>query len=55
MNDVSRLEKALDTFQKNVDTSFAGPIPNSLLARQDLEQAAFKTIGLYKYCYIGEP
>lgn len=39
MNDVSRLEKALDTFQKNVDTSFAGPIPNSLLARQDLEQA----------------
>lgn len=39
MNDVSRLEKALDTFQKNVDTSFAGPVPNSLLARQDLEQA----------------
>jgi hypothetical protein len=39
MNDVSRLEKALDSFQKNVDTSFAGPIPNSLLARQDLEQA----------------
>lgn len=39
MNDFSRLEKALDTFTKNVDTTFAGPIPNSLLARQDLEQA----------------
>jgi len=39
MNDLSRLEKALDAFEKNVDISFAGPVPNSLLARQDLEQA----------------
>ncbi len=39
MNDFSRLEKALDAFEKNVDTSFAGPVPSSLLARQDLEQA----------------
>ena len=37
--DFSRIEKALDLYEKNVDTSFAGPIPNSLLARQDLEQA----------------
>ena len=35
----SRLEKALDSFEKTVDTSFAGPVPTSLLARQDLEQA----------------
>lgn len=39
MSGLSRLEKALETFEKNVDTSFAGPIPNSLLARQDLESA----------------
>jgi len=39
MSDISRLEKGLSQFFKSVDTSFAGPIPNSLLARQDLEQA----------------
>jgi len=39
MNELSRLEKALDAFEKNVDISFAGPTPTSLLARQDLEQA----------------
>jgi len=38
-SNVSKLEKALDQFEKTVNTSFAGPIPNSLLARQDLEQA----------------
>lgn len=38
-SDLSRLDKALSQFEKNVDTSFAGPVPNSLLARQDLEQA----------------
>lgn len=37
--DTSRLTKALDRFEKTVNTSFAGPIPNSLLARQDLESA----------------
>lgn len=35
----SRLERALEKFEKSVNTSFAGPIPNSLLARQDLEAA----------------
>ncbi len=35
----STLEKALERYAKTVDTSFAGPIPNSLLARQDLEAA----------------
>lgn len=35
--DKSRLERALEKFEKTVNTSFAGPIPNSLLARQDLE------------------
>lgn len=35
----SRLEKALSRFEKSVNTSFAGPVPNSLLARQDLESA----------------
>jgi|ERR1035437_1783925 hypothetical protein len=35
----SRLEKALSRFAKSVDISFAGPTPNSLLARQDLESA----------------
>ena len=35
MNDSSRLEKALELVEKNVDFSFAGPIPNSLLARLD--------------------
>lgn len=40
MNDfVSRLEKALERIEKSVDTSYAGPTPNSLLARQDLEAA----------------
>ncbi|MHB8483812.1 MAG: hypothetical protein ACYDBV_13960 [Nitrospiria bacterium] len=39
MDNLSRLEKALDAFEKNVDISFAGPTPSSLLARQDLEQA----------------
>lgn len=39
MSDFSRLEKALESFAKSVNTSFAGPIPNSLLARQDLEAA----------------
>jgi hypothetical protein len=34
-----RLERALEKFEKAVDTSFAGPTPNSLLARQDLEGA----------------
>ena len=35
MNDLSRLEKALETFEKDVDTTFAGPVPSSLLARLD--------------------
>jgi hypothetical protein len=35
----NRLSKALERFEKTVDTSFAGPVPNSLLARQDLEAA----------------
>lgn len=39
MSNISRLEKALESFEKSVNTSFAGPIPNSLLARQDLEAA----------------
>jgi len=39
MDNQSRLEKALDAFEKNVDITFAGPTPTSLLARQDLEQA----------------
>lgn len=33
----SRLERALEKFEKAINTSFAGAIPNSLLARQDLE------------------
>lgn len=36
---VNSLDKALERFEKTVDTSFAGPVPNSLLARQDLEPA----------------
>lgn len=36
---IEALDRALDRFAKSVDTSFAGPIPNSLLARQDLEAA----------------
>lgn len=35
----SRLERALEKFEKSVNISFAGPTPNSLLARQDLESA----------------
>ncbi len=35
----NRLEDALARFEKSVNTSFAGPTPNSLLARQDLEAA----------------
>ena len=35
-------EAILNLFAKNVDTSFAGPIPNSLLARQDLEAEIVK-------------
>jgi hypothetical protein len=33
----SRLDRALERFEKDVNTAFAGPIPTSLLARQDLE------------------
>ncbi len=36
---MSSLDKALMRFEKTVDTSFAGLVPNSLLARQDLESA----------------
>ena len=37
--EVSSLDRALARFEKSVDISFAGPVPNSLLARQDLESA----------------
>ena len=33
----SRLDRALERFEKDVNVGFAGPIPNSLLARQNLE------------------
>jgi len=33
------IDKALSRFEKTVNLSFAGPTPNSLLARQDLESA----------------
>ena len=36
---VEVLDRALDRFEKTIDTSYAGPVPNSLLARQDLEAA----------------
>jgi len=36
------INEALERFSKAVDTSFAGPIPNSLLARQDLEALIVK-------------
>jgi hypothetical protein len=36
---IQSLEKSLARFEKAIDTSYAGPIPNSLLARQDLESA----------------
>lgn len=39
MRTVGMLERALEKFAKAVDTSFAGPVPSSLLARQDLEAA----------------
>ena len=38
-SDLSRLERALVSFEKNVDIRFAGPVPSTLLVRQDLEQA----------------
>jgi len=36
---MNSLEKALSRIEKNVDVTFAGPIPTGLLARQDLEAA----------------
>lgn len=36
---VDSLDRALERFEKTVDIAFAGPVPNSLLARQDLESA----------------
>jgi len=36
------VNQALDNFKKAIDMSFAGNIPNSLLARQDLEAAIVK-------------
>jgi len=39
MRILDSIDKALGRFEKTVDVSFAGPIPNSLLARQDLESA----------------
>ena len=39
MRTLQSLDRALERFEKTVDTSFAGPTPNSLLARQDLESA----------------
>lgn len=39
MRTLESLDRALERFEKTVDTSFAGPTPNSLLARQDLEAA----------------
>jgi hypothetical protein len=36
------INKALDAFEKAVDLSFAGAVPSSLLARQDLEAAIVK-------------
>ena len=39
MREISALEKALSRIEKDVNVSFAGPIPTGLLARQDLESA----------------
>lgn len=39
MKVLNALDKAIERFEKTVDISFAGPVPNSLLARQDLEGA----------------
>lgn len=33
------IDKSLDRYEKTINTSFAGPVPTSLLARQDLESA----------------
>jgi hypothetical protein len=39
MRYIDAVDRALERFEKTVNTSFAGPVPNSLLARQDLESA----------------
>lgn len=39
---MDKVNQALDRFEKAVDISFAGGIPNSILARQDLEAAIVK-------------
>ena len=60
--DIGRLERALDTIEKQVNISYAGPIPSSLLARQDLEQALVvlsdrwlnASKAVVKSSYIGE-
>jgi len=39
MRILDSIDKALGRFEKTVNTSFAGPVPSSLLARQDLESA----------------
>lgn len=39
MTTIESLDRALSRFEKTIDTSFAGPVPSSLLARQDLEAA----------------
>lgn len=36
---IEALDRAMERFEKTVNISFAGPVPNSLLARQDLEAA----------------
>jgi hypothetical protein len=42
INEMPDINKALDQFEKSVDMSFAGAVPSSLLARQDLESAIVK-------------
>ncbi len=39
MQVLDSIDKALERFEKTVNISFAGPVPSSLLARQDLESA----------------
>lgn len=39
MRVLDSIDKALARFEKTVNIGFAGPVPNSLLARQDLEAA----------------
>ena len=39
MQVLDSIDKALTRFEKTVNISFAGPVPTSLLARQDLESA----------------